>query len=69
MEHVKTLLIGAAIMGVVAAITMHPYGMMLLVGGAFALMAYGLGLIAKLLWSDFSSKKKKDTRIELHEHV
>ena len=69
MEHVKTLLIGAVIMGVIVAITMNPYGTMLLVAGAFTLLAYGLGLIAKLLWSDFSSKKKKNTRVELHEHV
>lgn len=69
MEHVKTLLLGAAIMLMIALITMHAYGMMALTIAALLALSYGLGIIVKLLWSDFSSKKKKDTRVELHEHV
>lgn len=69
MEHVKTLLLGAAIMLMIALITMHSYGMMALTIVALLALSYGLGIIVKLLWSDFSSKKKKDTRVELHEHV
>ena len=69
MEHVKTLLLGAAIMLMIALVTMHAYGMMALTIAALLALSYGLGIIVKLLWSDFSSKKKKDTRVELHEHV
>lgn len=69
MEHAKTLLIGAAIILMIALVTMHPYGLMALMAAAALALAYGVGSIVQLIWSDFSSKKKKDTRVELHEHV
>lgn len=69
MEHAKAILLGAAIMAIIALITTTKYGTIALFIAACLALAYGLGTIALLLWNDFKPSKKKDTRVELHEHV